>query len=184
MNDTLNIHDYHLGQIKSYQRVKIDLKNPTRSMINLIDIATGLGNICRFGGQIKPFYSVAQHSCVVMALAPEWLRKEALLHDASEAYLGDVIKPLKHMLGEVYKLLESHLEAVIFKKYGLNIDHLPQIKEYDRRALEMEEDYRMGGNELHSFLFAHYGNPMFWTPEQAVTIYRRQLVEKFNDIIE
>ena len=66
--------------------------------VDIEDIAHGLAYQCRFNGQTNAFYSVAQHSLIVAALVPEELRFAALLHDAAEAYLGDMVKPLKVLL--------------------------------------------------------------------------------------
>ena len=109
----------HLGLINTSSGKLIDLKNPSPDQICMKDIAHALSNICRFGGQAKPFYSVAQHSCLVAAIVPPKARKYALLHDAPEAYLGDVIKPLKNIIGEAYTILETRFEDVIIEKYGL-----------------------------------------------------------------
>ena len=69
--------------------------NPDPALIDLRDIAHALGNICRFGGHSRRYYSVAEHSILVASLVPEPLRLPALLHDAAEAYLGDIITPIK-----------------------------------------------------------------------------------------
>lgn len=117
---------------------EVSLLTPTEEQIKIGDIATGLSNICRFGGQVSRFYSVAQHSLLVSALAPVELKKEALLHDASEAFLGDVISPLKALLGEAYSVLEFNFQTVIFQKFGLQLEKLEAVKEFDLKALELE----------------------------------------------
>lgn len=119
----------------------IELLNPKQSDIQIEDIANGLSLECRFGKQISRFYSVAQHSLLVAALCPLDLKREALLHDASEAYLGDVSSPLKALLALTYKPIEYNFELVIFEKYGLNISRLPEVKKYDIMAYEMEKDF-------------------------------------------
>lgn len=116
----------------------VDIRNPREDVIDISDIANGLSLICRFMGQIYRFYSVAQHSILVMHLAPPELQREALLHDAAEAYLGDVISPLKHLLGAAYKTLEHNFETVIAQKFGLDPQKLKAVKRYDLEALELE----------------------------------------------
>lgn len=117
----------------------VNLYHPTEDMISLQDISGALSKICRFGGHTTRFYSVAQHSVLVAALCKE-CPKEALMHDASEAYLGDVIKPLKVMLGAAYKDLEHNFENIIAQKFGLQNNRVVKatIKQYDLKALELE----------------------------------------------
>jgi uncharacterized protein len=118
---------------------EIDLQKPSEDSIDIYDIAHGLSLICRFGGQITRFYSVAQHSLLVTALAPHNLKKVALLHDASEAFLGDVIKPLKALLGKSYSEIEASFEEVIFHKFGLDFGKLAEVKSYDIQAAWLED---------------------------------------------
>src|SRR5690606_37203856 len=115
----------------------IDLRNPTEEMIEILSLSTALSHVCRFGGQVQQFYSVAQHSVLVCALAPENLKREALLHDAAEAYLGDVIKPLKVMIEPLYGPLEFKFQQAINQKLGLNIHKFKALKAYDLHALEL-----------------------------------------------
>ncbi len=117
----------------------VNLYQPTEDMICLQDISGALSKICRFGGHTTRFYSVAQHSVLVAALCKE-CPKEALMHDAAEAYLGDVIKPLKVMLGAAYTDLEYNFESIIAQKFGLenNVGLKAIIKKYDLQALELE----------------------------------------------
>jgi uncharacterized protein len=116
----------------------IDLRNPSYEAIEIYDIANALAHICRFGGHSRNFYSVAQHSLLVCALAPEELKKEALMHDAAEAYTGDVIKPLKNQLGSKFHTIESEFNTLIGLKFELHPLKLQAIKEYDIQALHLE----------------------------------------------
>lgn len=79
---------------------KMDLAAPASHAVHTSDISHALGNLCRFGGHTRSFYSVAQHSVLVATLLPDELKLAGLLHDAAEAYLGDVIQPLKLLLKE------------------------------------------------------------------------------------
>lgn len=92
--------------------------------IKIIDIAHALSNICRWTGHVKKFYSVAQHS----VLCSQWAKHKGckptnalykLLHDASEAYMADLNKPLKNSIGPFYEEIESVVQNAIFTKYGL-----------------------------------------------------------------
>jgi len=101
------------------------------------DIAHALSNTCRWAGHTDQFYSVAQHSAIVACHVPPHLRKEALLHDAAEAYLGDVPRPLKRLIRD-YKARENLLQAHICTQYDLPIWLSQEIKEVDN-ALTVDE---------------------------------------------
>lgn len=120
-----------------------DFLDPREEMIKVEDIAWGLARACRFGGQMKrtlDFYSVAQHSVVVASMVPPELRWAALFHDAAEAYIGDMIGPVKQLFPE-FKALEKRIEAVIFNSFGIETPLSPEIKEADLRALRSEQYY-------------------------------------------
>ena len=75
----------------------VDPLNVRAEDICLEDIAFALSNLCRFGGHVR-FYSVAEHCVRVCRAAPPELQRAALLHDAAEAYIGDIIRPLKRSI--------------------------------------------------------------------------------------
>lgn len=77
---------------------RFDLFEPDADMIDPRDISHSLAHLCRFNGHTREFYSVAQHSCIVAELVPEEHKLAALLHDAPEAYLGDMTRPLKQWI--------------------------------------------------------------------------------------
>jgi hypothetical protein len=112
--------------------------------IDPVDIAGALANLCRFGGHSRGFYSVAQHSVIVCDLleergaTPDELMA-ALLHDAAEAYLGDLPHPIKHRsdLGAVFRVAEKRLEAVINERFALP-DATARVKPLDRALLATE----------------------------------------------
>lgn len=133
-----DVHAVYDGYFNTASGLKIFLQNPDPDTIIIEDIAEALAKICRFGGNIKRFYSVATHSIVVAKLVPEHLRLAALLHDASEAYLGDVIKPLKVILGDKYAGLENRFMMVICAKFGIEPRLLDKVKPYDKEVLTWE----------------------------------------------
>jgi 5'-deoxynucleotidase YfbR-like HD superfamily hydrolase len=120
----------------------VDLIKPKVEMVTPFDIAVGLSNTCRFGGHTSAFYSVAQHCVLVSQLVPPHLALQGLLHDAAEAYIGDVVSPLKQHLPE-FKVIEHRLEAVIARAFGLRFPWAPQIKTADLRALRFEREQLM-----------------------------------------
>lgn len=111
---------------------------PHIDKVAIEDIAHGLAYQCRFNGQTKTFYSIAQHSLIVADLVPPPLRLAALLHDAAEAYLGDMVKPLKVLLPE-FAALEDKVTAIIAGTYGIDFSDYAPIKRADLIALATEK---------------------------------------------
>jgi hypothetical protein len=118
----------------------IDFQNIDVKQIELEDIVTGLSNVCRYSGQVSEFYSVAEHCMMVSDYVPKRLRKYALLHDAAEAYMGDVPRPVK-LLCPGYKAIEAKVEAAILARFNIPVpsdeDHAT-VKVIDNRALLTE----------------------------------------------
>jgi uncharacterized protein len=117
---------------------------PDPEQLDAGDIARALANQCRFGGHSRVFYSVAQHRVIV---SEEVERRggdaedalAALMHDASEAYLGDMPHPLKHRspLGAAFRTAEADLERAIRARFALRAE-VPEIKRVDRSLLAAE----------------------------------------------
>lgn len=122
--------------------------DPRQEEVFIEDIAHALSMICRFGGHCIKFYSVAQHSCLVAELVETIEPKlafAALLHDAAEAYSGDVIRPIKRSNPEIGKA-ELAIETVIAAKYGLAVPMPALIKWADNVLLHNEHLQLMSGN--------------------------------------
>lgn len=143
MNEQLK-KDLHAGScIRTYTGLYMDVFKPTLEMICIEDIAHALSHMPRFGGHTSEFYSVAQHciSCYYLLNNEDdinpLLGLELLLHDASEAYLLDMPKPIKRFLPE-YNILEDNLLKLIFNKFGLTYPLNPEIKRIDKQILEWE----------------------------------------------
>lgn len=126
-----------MSWIQTYTGRKFDLIAPTADMICLRDIAHALAHLCRFTGHTKRFYSVAEHSIWVSQRVPAEHALSGLLHDATEAYLGDVSTPLKSLLPD-YKLMEQRLWHVIADKYGVPRALPDCVKQADLCALVTE----------------------------------------------
>ena len=117
---------------RAWQRMlsgrRLDLLDPSPFDIEVEDIAHGLARVARWNGQTigEHAFSVAQHSVVVEEIAahlkpglePKW-RLAALLHDASEYVIGDMISPFKAALGLDYQTFEARLEAAVHLRFGL-----------------------------------------------------------------
>jgi hypothetical protein len=103
------------------------------------DIAHALSNICRFGGHCREFYSVAEHSVLVSQICDKEDALWGLLHDASEAYLGDIVRPLKYQPEmQAYRELEIETQHVICEVFGLHPNQPPSVTRADNVALATE----------------------------------------------
>lgn len=129
------------GFINTRSGLIFSLLHPEPEMIDINDISHGLAYKGHFAGQTPEFFSIAQHCILVTTLlpenAPKQLKLAALLHDASEAYIGDMIKPLKIHL-PYYCKVEYRIMAIIFKKFNLNLMLLSEVKPYDIEAQRIE----------------------------------------------
>lgn len=106
--------------------------------VRLDDIARGLSLSCRFGGHIREFYSVAQHCVIMSQQCPRELALECLMHDAAEAYLSDIPRPVKHQIAGWDKI-EARVEMVIRRGLHMPGDHHPEaVREWDDRMLVTE----------------------------------------------
>lgn len=123
----------------------VDLAKPDPATIDIQSIAAALSKICRYGGHCPRFYSVAEHCVLATNLAVIdgcSLREQqaVFLHDAAEAYVGDVVKPLKLLLSE-YSTIEDRVEFAIENAFVVNfIRNHDTIKRYDRMMLKAEKE--------------------------------------------
>lgn len=107
------------------------------------DIAHALSNLCRFGGHCEVFYSVAEHSIRVADIVPPAYKLQALLHDATEAYLGDMIRPLKYRM-PMYIDAERAVWQAIAKRFSIQPILHSSVKEADEVMLHTEGIHLMG----------------------------------------
>ena len=144
-----------------------NLADPKPNQFTLQDISGALSKICRFGGQIDRFYSVAEHSCLCASVAvgdghSSEVARACLLHDAAEAFIGDCVKPLKIMLPD-YSRIESAVEDAIAQHFGIvwdaetcrivrEIDHSMLIHER-RKLLSRDKVKWAGEDQVRDFTF-------------------------------
>ena len=125
--------------------IQFFLNSPSESMIHWDDIAESLAKTCRFNGHCRGFYSVAQHSMIVANAMPIESRIYGLLHDAHEAYTGDIISPVKNCIGTVRQSrldsMQNNIDRQIYSAAKIpppNEDLKQRIHIADIRALATE----------------------------------------------
>lgn len=131
-----NLYEEH--SIKTYTGVYFNYVSMNPDTILIEDIAHALSNIPRWMGHTNIFYSVAQHCCWCHDnVISDDKKFESLMHDSTEAYLGDCPSPLKSLL-PAYKQLENRLSLVIAEKFGYDYPYSDYTKEVDKAALHWE----------------------------------------------
>ncbi len=132
---------------RAWQRMlsgrRLDIIDPSPVDVEIGDIAHGLARVARWNGQTKgpEIFSVAQHSLLVEALVgagapatPAKTRLAALLHDAPEYVIGDMISPFKAAIGGDYKRIEARLQQAIHIRFGLPAELAPDLVERVKSA--------------------------------------------------
>jgi 5'-deoxynucleotidase YfbR-like HD superfamily hydrolase len=173
--------------IQTFTGALVDPLAPDPAAIDPVDVAHALSHHCRFGGHSRVFYSVAQHSCLVADTVEAgggtvadtlW----ALLHDATEAYLGDLPHPLKHRspLGAVYREAEERLQAAICERFGLPLVPPPSVKQADRALLATERRALMVATPDAAWPELDGIHPLAlelvpWAPQHAATEFLARL---------
>lgn len=119
--------------------------DPKPEDVDIRDIAHALAMTCRFGGHCKQFYSVAQHSVLMYRAASTPSKVRALMHDAAEAYIGDMPRPIKHdEKCRVFGMIESRIEQAICEHFGLPFQIVnAEVKDLDNRILIDEREQIM-----------------------------------------
>lgn len=129
--------------IHTYKGHQFYAFDPREDDIDIDDIAHALALTCRYSGHCNKFFSVAQHSVLVSFLVPEEQALAALLHDAPEAYLTDIPRPIKHMLNEYgvpFSDVEDRIYKVIAKKYGCQYPLPNEVHEIDHHIVADEAE--------------------------------------------
>ena len=171
--------------LQTYSGVQFYPLDPRVDEIDILDIAHALSNICRFGGHCRTFYSVAEHSINCSFEAKEEFKLAALLHDATEAYLVDVPRPIKSSLTN-YREIEQNLAIAIAQRFTpvgagwLDFDN-DAVHEVDDRMLMTEAAQLLGphpapwGNEA---LLPYDIKLGCWTPAQA----KMKFIDRFTTL--
>jgi uncharacterized protein len=144
------------------------------------ELARALGRLCRWRGHTDTFYSVAQHCIDVSALLPRPLQLWGLLHDAHEAYLGDIPAPLKPYV-PTFEGLEDRSMHAIFLRAGIDLEHgdcvqvaegLQAVKVADLKMLATEARDLMGDpKDWRLPISPREERIVAWTPDVAARIW-------------
>jgi uncharacterized protein len=154
--------------------------DPQHHDIEIRDIAHALARQCRFTGHVRSFYSVAEHSVHVSHICNPADALAALLHDASEAYLVDIPRPLKRLPEFArYLEIEARLQAVIFERFGLSPEMPRSVKVADDAQLDAEARSLMWPLHRDWKLTGALGGitPAAWTPDYAECQFLKRFLE-------
>ena len=182
---------------RAWQRMlsgrRLDILNPSPLDVEIEDIAHGLARVARWNGQTRggEIFSVAQHSALVAEIfalldpgAPARWKLFALLHDAPEYVIGDMISPFKAALGQVYREVEERLARAVCQRFSLNPEPPPALAKMTKRAdrisaffeatlfagFEADEAQKLfGAPEVDLDSIAHLLAPM--KPEEAQALF-------------
>lgn len=162
-----------------------DLLSPKDNTYDIEVIAHALSRINRFTGHIDcPCYSVAEHSVLVSVATDPRYALEGLLHDASEAFVGDVSSPLKRILGSAYTDIEDAIQKEIAVRYSLIYPFPKEIHAADKRVYWSERvEIAPGKDRLwHQDLRASRKvTPLGWSPVVAQERFLAKYYELIND---
>ena len=173
----------HSGQV-------VNLADLTSDVICIEDIAHSLSHICRYTGHSRVHYSVAEHcywaSEVALRSQPKFALY-ALLHDAHEAYVGDVSAPLKSLLPD-YRKLEDRIQTQVLSRFGLNLPVPPEVKAMDHTMMCTERQQLLSWPPPQPWVDPDNPGYLFldlkcWAPEVARDRFLTQF-EKLQTLTE
>lgn len=131
--------------------------DPHPDDVHIGDIAHALSQQCRYTGHSFRPYSVAEHSILVSSFCPPEFALEGLLHDAAEAYLADVARPVKHRIKGLVEI-EDRIHQAICTKFNLPFPISPQVKDIDNRILADEREVLFPRSNVYDW-FSGWGEP-------------------------
>lgn len=179
--------------IRTYTGRQFYPLDPSFVDVRIEDIAHALSNLCRFTGHVTEFYSVAEHSVrvarrlfdVTFHLSDDDRRQavlEALLHDASEAYLNDLATPVKYQSAlDGYRAAEAKVQTEVFKKFGVEPHFQALVKHADEQLLATEaRDLLPDGGGWEPAVPPLHGKIVPWTPAEA----KREFLWMFTRVFD
>lgn len=191
LNDFLRIPELQLrnggrygNYIQTYTGKRFYPLDPRVEEIDIEDIAHALSNKCRFTGHTLQFYSVAQHSYLASFIVPPEYALEALLHDASEAYLADMAKPVK-VLPEMknFREIEDKIQRTVCERYNLPLIQSEAVHVADRTMLVTEKRDLMSSMEWTNPKFNYKEKPLISTIiGEAPTVAKAAFLRRFREL--
>lgn len=147
MSDLRSLHENWASSssypywVQTYSGRAFDLLHPRAEDVDPVDVAAALSRQCRFGGHVRcAHYSVAEHCVRAAAIVPHPRRKVTLLHDSPEAYVVDVPRPLKKLLGAAYAEIELRVARAVGERFGVDlVDLPPETRHADEVMLATEK---------------------------------------------
>lgn len=186
MNQTQPIaapaHDRAGDWILTYTGTQFWPLDPRMNEVHIEDISHALSMICRFTGHTRDFYSVAQHSVLVARALPRKLQLWGLLHDASEAYLCDIARPVKRCING-YAEIEARLMGVVADRFGLEgaIPHEVHVADNALLATEIAQLMPVAPVEMYMNVAPISGLQIDpWPPRIA----KRQFMQEFERLTQ
>lgn len=174
--EQLYIDKLYGREIRTFMGKYVDPFNPDPDKISIIDIAHSLSQLCRFNGHTNKFYSVAEH-CILVAsrMTTREDQLAALMHDASEAYMADLVRPLKRYLDK-YLEIEYNMMMAISRKFGFQYPLPATVKEADEWALQWEWNNLVINDRMQP-------RPPVWAKQEFLSLYDQLMdVPKIEEI--
>jgi 5'-deoxynucleotidase YfbR-like HD superfamily hydrolase len=143
MTTVMEIYQPKKTEVETSTGKYLDMENPTPDAIELEDIAHSLGNICRYNGHCLNYYSVAEHAVFVSKRLErkgysKLIQLAGLHHDDAEAFLGDIPRPLKPLLGEKYVELTDAVDCAVVE--GLDLPFQIRVRKDETRYVPAFHD--------------------------------------------
>lgn len=172
------------GWIATYTGRRIEPLNPDPALIDPMDIAHSLAGQRRFTGHTDPWYNTAQHSVLVSTIVPEGDALWGLLHDAPEAYISDIARPVKRQpeFEPFYKAAEDILMAAVCERFGLPLQMPESVKEADDMLLRAEQRDLMPNDPSDGPIYEETVVP--WSSETAKSRFLERYGELTGEIYE
>lgn len=157
--------------------------DPRSEDVDIIDIAHALSHLCRYGGHTDRFYSVAQHSLLVSHAVEKQHALWGLLHDASEAYIADIIRPLKVHMPDYYEIERGVMNAVC-DRFGLPHEMPQNVKDIDNGIIYDEKKFLMPDHDKLDPLMSGEPVGLKEIPHMTMGAVRDAFLERFYQLCD